>query len=303
MITYSQEFQLSADEVYQVRPAYLTASTHISSRAFPSTLLSRSPSLISTPSSHPVLLPGIDACNHARGARVSWSVSHLPSPGASRSSGASDDEENLTISLITHDAIPAGAEVYNNYGPKPNAELVLGYGFALPSNPDDTIVLRVGGAGAQPTSSTASDTTNSVKMSNERHEIGRGARGAEAVYGEVRRTMRSARGLDAETDEEELDAWEYDLDAAECLADMVMSVLDALPADTSLTAEDIRPEVTSTMRFYVDGIVFLREIVLRTNESYRSAWNSSRPSCVYGGKAKSSVCAGRSGGCDSRRSR
>ena len=45
---------------------YLTASTHLSSRAFPSTLLSDHPTLVSTPGSYPILLPGVDSLNHAR---------------------------------------------------------------------------------------------------------------------------------------------------------------------------------------------------------------------------------------------
>ena len=57
---------------------YLTASTYLSSRAFPSTLLSETPSLVSSPSSYPILLPGVDSLNHARAQPVSWVVSHPP---------------------------------------------------------------------------------------------------------------------------------------------------------------------------------------------------------------------------------
>jgi hypothetical protein len=38
--------------------------------------------------------------------------------------------------------------VYNNYGPKPNEELLLGYGFVLSPNPDDVLPLRLGGIGS-----------------------------------------------------------------------------------------------------------------------------------------------------------
>ena len=53
------------------------------------------------------------------------------------------------LALVLHTPTSRGHELLNNYGPKPNAELILGYGFALPHNPDDTIVLRLGGAGTQ----------------------------------------------------------------------------------------------------------------------------------------------------------
>jgi hypothetical protein len=33
--------------------------------------------------------------------------------------------------------------VFNNYGPKPNEELLLSYGFVIPSNPDDVVMLRL----------------------------------------------------------------------------------------------------------------------------------------------------------------
>ena len=39
---------------------YKRAATYLSSRAFPSTLLSKNPSLISQPDSYPVLLPAVD---------------------------------------------------------------------------------------------------------------------------------------------------------------------------------------------------------------------------------------------------
>lgn len=37
-----------------------------------------------------------------------------------------------------------GYEVFNNYGAKPNDELLLGYGFVLPGNPEDFVSLKMG---------------------------------------------------------------------------------------------------------------------------------------------------------------
>ncbi|KAJ7228355.1 hypothetical protein GGX14DRAFT_346789 [Mycena pura] len=105
---------------------YLTAATHLSSRAFSSTLLSQAVFLSSPPSDpEPILLPGIDSLNHARAEPVSWVQNYVgngpvPGPGS-------------TISLTLHNPIAAGAELFNNYGAKPNSELVLGYGFSLPN--------------------------------------------------------------------------------------------------------------------------------------------------------------------------
>ena len=58
---------------------YQKAATYLSSRAFPSTLLSSNPSLVVTPSSYPVLLPGVDMFNHKRAQPVSWTISHSDS--------------------------------------------------------------------------------------------------------------------------------------------------------------------------------------------------------------------------------
>ncbi|TFY66560.1 hypothetical protein EVG20_g4534 [Dentipellis fragilis] len=183
------------------RDRYLTASTYLSSRAFPSTLLTRTPSLIQTPSSHPILLPAIDSLNHARA-------------------------QPPTIALVHHAAHAPMEEIFNNYGPKPNAELILGYGFAIPDNPDDTIVLKVSG-GANGT----------------RWEVGRDGRGAEGLWAEVLEFVRPHAEHDG--------AWAVVLDAAGCLESMADAKLDALPrvpADGSL-----RPEVALMIEHYVSG--------------------------------------------------
>lgn len=49
---------------------------------------------------------------------------------------------------MLHEApIKAGEEVFNNYGAKPNDELLLGYGFVLQDNPEDALSLVMGTAG------------------------------------------------------------------------------------------------------------------------------------------------------------
>ncbi|KDQ54521.1 hypothetical protein JAAARDRAFT_38195 [Jaapia argillacea MUCL 33604] len=154
---------------------YLTAATYVSSRSFPSTLLSPEPTLQITRDSYPVLLPGIDALNHLRGQPVSWVVSYPPTPEPTPPSQSDEDNDDSdsdstptptqtsfspsqiafpsssppttpTISLVIHTPTPSGSELFNNYGPKPNAELILGYGFSVEGNADDTIVLRIGGS-------------------------------------------------------------------------------------------------------------------------------------------------------------
>ncbi|GBE87482.1 SET domain-containing protein [Sparassis crispa] len=206
---------------------YLTASTYLSSRAFPSALLSTNPSLVSTPSSHPVLLPGIDSLNHARALPVSWVVSWAHAP---------DEKE---ISLVLHNSTPRGSELCNNYGPKPNAELILGYGFSLPQNPDDTIVLKIGGAAPAPTPN-----QNALQT---KFEVGRRARGAEPVWDAILGAVREGAG----PDDDDVDV-EDELYAAEMLG-MAQDLLARLPSSPSAEAGSIRPEVAVMLEHYLEG--------------------------------------------------
>lgn len=73
----------------------------------------------------PVLLPGMDASNHDHSAKVDWTFD----PGR--------------FSLTCTEGVTAGQQVYNNYGPKGNDELLLGYGFCIPDNPCDTVMLTL----------------------------------------------------------------------------------------------------------------------------------------------------------------
>lgn len=123
------------------RDRYLLASTYLSSRAFPSRLLvlpssnSSAPSPAST-ASHPVLLPGIDILNHLPLHPVSW----ISSPSRPSSSSASNPSQAV-ISILLPSPTPVGSQIFNNYGGKPNDELLLAYGFTLPSLPFDTCPL------------------------------------------------------------------------------------------------------------------------------------------------------------------
>ncbi|KAG1803172.1 uncharacterized protein BJ212DRAFT_1396542 [Suillus subaureus] len=174
---------------------YLRASTYLSTRAFPSTLLSRSPTLQTTSSSYPFMLPGVDILNHSRGQPVSWCTSY--------------PEE----------------KVFNNYGLKANDELILGYGFSLPQNPDDKITLQLGG-------------------SSNKWVIGRLASGVEGLWNEVRRLV-------AEIPEEI--GYEDDLEAAQLLLEMVQKKCDLLPDLPDENDAGIRSAVRLMLKHYLEG--------------------------------------------------
>ena len=217
---------------------YLTAATHLSSRAFPSTLLSDTPTLVSSPTSYPILLPGVDSLNHARGQPVSWVVN---TPQASSSTAASEP----SIALVLHTPSPAGHELFNNYGPKPNAELILGYGFSLAQNPDDTIVLKIGG----------------VPAAGHKWEVGRGASGAEPVWEAVKDAVRAQNNREGDdtVEEEDVEAAmspEDELWATEVLMEMAEDLLGRLPPNSSAASngQEVRPEVAQMLDHYIEGM-------------------------------------------------
>jgi hypothetical protein len=77
---------------------------------------------------YPVLFPLVDLANHSPSAQVTWY------------SNVSVDAR--TLSIITESDLPEGNQIFNNYAPKGNTELLLGYGFLLPDNDDVTIKFK-----------------------------------------------------------------------------------------------------------------------------------------------------------------
>ncbi|KAG6910990.1 hypothetical protein DXG01_006044 [Tephrocybe rancida] len=197
---------------------YLTAATYLSSRAFPSSLLSRTPSLVSSPDTKPILLPGIDSLNHGRKEPVSWVVSYPDTEVTS--------SDSPKISLVLHKPSTRGQELLNNYGAKPNSEFILGYGFALAQNPDDTIVLKIGG-------------TDGKKW-----EVGRSARGAEGLWDEILTSVQQSSGPPN---------YEDYLDAAGALLDMLQTLINRLPPEKDERQVEMRPEVALMLHYYVEG--------------------------------------------------
>ncbi|KAJ2549125.1 hypothetical protein EV175_004564 [Coemansia sp. RSA 1933] len=63
-----------------------------------------------------VLLPLLDMFNHMPMRKVTW---------AANSTG---------VEFVTREELQIGSQVFNNYGPKSNEELLMGYGFCVPDN-------------------------------------------------------------------------------------------------------------------------------------------------------------------------
>ncbi|THH08762.1 hypothetical protein EW145_g2486 [Phellinidium pouzarii] len=243
---------------------YLAASTYLSSRAFPSTLLSRTPSLLVTPSSYPVLIPGVDSFNHARGQPVTWGISQLSECSNHPNSASSINSSDLCVSLTLNVPASAGAELFNNYGPKSNASFILGYGFALQDNPDDTILLKVGSG---PSGREVVDDVKSA-TSGSGHEIGRNAKGADKLWNDVRELLSTSyRSQEPETSIEEehqtAKDLQLDMETTDTLSDMVSSLLYRFPSLTKdLGSANVRKEVRMMWEHYVRGQVDILESLL-----------------------------------------
>jgi len=146
----------------------------------------------------------------------------------------------------------------NNYGAKPNSELILGYGFSLECNPDDTIVLAIGGG---PTTSTPNP------EEKKRWEVGRNARGVEGVWHHILDVISPVSQPEAE--ESATTGFENQLDAASTLMEMCQSYLGRLPqipdAPDAL-APDARREVLTMFSHYTEGQRAILESILRFAE-------------------------------------
>ncbi|CAA21252.1 ribosomal lysine methyltransferase Set10 [Schizosaccharomyces pombe] len=101
---------------------YIWSATVFSSRCFSSNLIYKDSE------STPILLPLIDSLNHKPKQPILWN---------------SDFQDEKSVQLISQELVAKGNQLFNNYGPKGNEELLMGYGFCLPDNPFDTVTLKV----------------------------------------------------------------------------------------------------------------------------------------------------------------
>lgn len=98
------------------------AATIISSRAFIST------HIIPEEDTFPILFPVVDILNHSPTAKVEWDF---------------HPHQDFTLKILSYDQVQVGDEVYNNYAPKQNDELLLGYGFCIPDNPVEQFAIKM----------------------------------------------------------------------------------------------------------------------------------------------------------------
>lgn len=103
---------------------YLWASVMVKSRAFPAHLLQGSIAR-DIEKDEVMLLPVVDLLNHNPKAEVNWTV---------------ESDNGVFFSFTSG---PTTGELFNNYGPKGNEELLLAYGFTLERNESDSSALKI----------------------------------------------------------------------------------------------------------------------------------------------------------------
>ncbi|KAL1410964.1 hypothetical protein Q8F55_001907 [Vanrija albida] len=240
---------------------YLAVATYLSSRAFPSHLLSLPDGQAQAPStdaeSYPVLIPGLDLLNHTRGQPILWLSSRITPAADAADADATPIE---AISFVAPEAIDAGAEIFNNYGAKSNESLLLGYGFVIDGNPDDTVVLRLG-TGALPADAKARLDAKGLDA-GERFAVGRDGELPKQLL-EVVRAMLGEDEHDHDHDDEDDEHACYEaeekglnleLDVLGMLGQMLEDKLAKLKAGGVAPADaKVRAEVARLVKVYRDG--------------------------------------------------
>ncbi|CAO0790008.1 unnamed protein product [Mucor circinelloides] len=102
---------------------FLWGYSVFTSRAFPYTLIDPT-----SKDQSEVLFPLVDALNHKPNTKITWS--------------RNGDPETGSLSFVAGQAYNMGEEIFNNYGPKSNEELLLGYGFCFEYNEFDHIAIK-----------------------------------------------------------------------------------------------------------------------------------------------------------------
>ncbi|KAH6633360.1 hypothetical protein C7974DRAFT_392629 [Boeremia exigua] len=102
--------------------SFLWAATIFTSRAFISTHILPEIETI------PILFPVVDILNHSVTAKVEWDFR---------------PHQSFTLRCLDSSTFTANEELYNNYAPKQNDELLLGYGFCLLDNPIEQFALKL----------------------------------------------------------------------------------------------------------------------------------------------------------------
>jgi hypothetical protein len=190
------------------------------------------PPSLSDPNAEPILVPLLDSLNHSRATPVSWSVNR--SPNRIPETVLKQVGREPSLSLVSHLPIKKGEEVFNNYGPKSNDELLIGYGFVIKNNPEDTMLLKLPG-------------------DERRFRIGRNATGEVTnVWNEIGRRLQESFASDG--DDLDIVMAELELEVAQVLPEMLHGLKNKLPRlDSQQTTDTVKNDIKKMIQEYVKG--------------------------------------------------
>ncbi|GAA5835729.1 hypothetical protein JCM11251_007411 [Rhodosporidiobolus azoricus] len=253
---------------------WLWACTILSSRAFPSSLIDGDKE-----NSTPVLFPGIDMLNHRPTAKLTWSSDvHVETVG----SGEDGKKGKGSLTIVPDEDTPADEQVFNTYGAKSNEELLLGYGFVLPSNPADFVALKL----ALPPSCSPKlyDLIHSFELDNLRHFVPRSGELPPELFAQMRLLMANEEEIDGVEENSHMPeegedvkgyeprwkaslgfiGWQNELDVLDALEGMLHGKLQALVGQNEVKG-DVRNDVRQMVDIYRRGQID----ILRAAVEYR----------------------------------
>lgn len=159
-------------------------------------------------------------------------------------------------------------QVFNNYGPKPNEELLLGYGFTTPHNQADLAVLKLSLPPPPPEMFAQIAFTpriplptilNQFDLSNLRHFIDRSGELPSALLAQLRLFLSSPEERESietfVTGKEKVDwkeilefvSWENELDVLSMLEEMLetkLELLNSVEEAGKLVRKDVEASIT-----------------------------------------------------------
>lgn len=164
-----------------------------------------------------------------------------------------------SISLVSSSVCEAGSQLFNNYGAKPNEELLLGYGFVLDSNPDDIVNLRLGIASLP---EPINERLQSKGLdARERFELRRNGEVDKRLL-EIMRVLLGGGNVEDEVDddddehalhEKEEREMQLELDVLGMLGGMLEDKLEKLRTGSQIKVVDAREEVRRMCAVYRQG--------------------------------------------------
>lgn len=164
-----------------------------------------------------------------------------------------------SVSLVSSSICEAGSQLFNNYGAKPNEELLLGYGFVLNPNPDDIVNLRLGTASLP---EPINEKLQSKGLdARERFELRRNGEVDKRLL-EIMRVLLGGGSEEDEVDddddehvlhEKEEREMQLELDVLGMLGGMLEGKLEKLRTGSKIEVADARAEVRRMCAVYLQG--------------------------------------------------